>query len=322
MKKQCKIFSGLLTLPRTVCAFAALTMALGLLTACTPTGEIVASPAPSSSVEPSVPSNEPPSMEPAEQPSSDPLPVQSAPASGTVTAPSTQPSTAQPPVQSAPPAASGSQPSSSPAAPTFPEIPVDDDTRSCPVPDFLDKDQQTLYHRALFVYSCLFGGDTSEVCIGNEDKFPNMEETVERNGILYTKARGRYAAWADFNAMIHSVFTDNFWAERNEDTIFINIDGTLYYLNAAMGREYRNENFPDTFKLNSKTDDEITFTLTGYYSSPWPNEGETSEQRDQRLKNGWEYTLDFTIKLVRTAEGWRFDEFHSTAGDQVGPEES
>ena len=32
------------------------------------------------------------------------------------------------------------------------------------------------------------------------------------------------------------------------------------------------------------------------------------------------YTLDFTIKLVRTADGWRFDEFHSTAGDQIGPE--
>ena len=314
MKKQCKIFSGLLTLPRTMCALAALTMALALLTACTPTGEIAASPAPSSSVEPSGPSAAP-SIESA-------APAQSAPASGTVTAPSAQPSAAQPPVQSAPPAASGSQPSSSPAALAFPEIPVDDDTRSCPVPDFLDKDQQTLYHQALYVYSCLFGGDTSEVCISDEDKFPNMEETVERNGILYTKARGRYAAWADFNAMIHSVFTDNFWIERNADTVFINIGGTLYYLNAAMGREYRNVNFPDTFKLNSKTDNEITFTLTGYYSSPWPNEGETSEQRDQRLKNGWEYTLDFTIKLVRTADGWRFDEFHSTAGDQVGPEES
>lgn len=308
MKKQCKIFSGLLTSPQTMCALVALAMALGLLTACTPTGEIVASPAPSSS------------MEPVGQPSSDPLPVQSAPASETVTAPSTQPSAAQPPVQSAPPAISGSQPSSSPAASTFPEIPVDDYTRSHPVPDFLDKDQQALYHQALYVYSCLFGGDTSEVCIGNEDKFPDREYTAERNGILYTKATGRYAAWGDFNAMIHSVFTDNFWIERNEDTIFINIDGTLYYLNAAMGREYRNENFPDTFKLNSKTDNEITFILTGYYSSPWPNEGESSEQRDQRLKNGWEYTLDFTIKLVRTVDGWRFDQFYGTAADQVGPE--
>lgn len=49
---------------------------------------------------------------------------------------------------------------------------------------------------------------------------------------------------------------------------------------------------------------------------PRPNEGKTSEQQDQRLKNGWEYTLDFTIRLVRTADGWRFDQFYGTAADE------
>ena len=49
--------------------------------------------------------------------------------------------------------------------------------------------------------------------------------------------------------------------------------------------------------------------------------GETFEQRDQRLLNGWEYTVDFTIKLVRTADGWRFDHFNSTAADEKAPEE-
>ena len=97
-------------------------------------------------------------------------------------------------------------------------------------------------------------------------------------------------------------------------------DGALYFLDLSRGAYYRNGNFPDTFTLKSKTDDEITFTVIGYYSSPWPNEGESFEERDQRLKDGWEYTIDFNIRLVRTAEGWRFDDFHGTAADQEDPE--
>ena len=234
-----------------------------------------------------------------------------------ISLPPSQP-TAQPPAQSAPP-------SNPPAQAAVPEIVLSERSLNIPVPDFLDKDQQLLYRQAFEIYTSLFGGDTSGVCMGDEDKFPDMAETVERNGIPYTKATGRYAVWADFDGMIHSVFTNNFWRGRNSRgdnySTFIGIDGALYYVNAAKGHYYRNENFPDTFKLNSKTDDEIIFTLTGYYSSPWPNEGETSERRDQRLLNGWEYTLDFTIKLVRTADGWRFDQFYGTAADEKEPEE-
>lgn len=316
MRERSKTFAAFGVSLCGVCAFLAAALLLGSLNGCSHMGgtEITSPPPPASSTAPF------------EQPSSDPASIQNSPASEAVTPPLAQPSAAQPSAQNTPssePASQSPVPSISiPAAVTFPEIPMDDYTRNSPVPDFLDKDQQLLYRQALYVYNHLFGGDTSEVCIGNEDKFPDKEYTVTRNGILYTKATGRYAVWTDFDGMIHSVFTDNFWTGCNDDIVFINIDGTLYYLDAAMGREYRNENFPDTFKLNSKTDNEIVFTLTGYYSSPWPNEGETSEQRDQRLKNGWEYTLDFTIKLVRTADGWRFDEFHSTAGDQVGPEEA
>ena len=54
-------------------------------------------------------------------------------------------------------------------------------TRSCPVPNFLDNDQQRLYHQALYVYRCLFGGDASEVCIGDEDKFLDMV-VADRSG--------------------------------------------------------------------------------------------------------------------------------------------
>lgn len=307
MKKQFMILPGFLALPRMVCAFLVLALVLGSMTGCKPTEDITVSSPPA------------PSMEPTEQPSADPSlelsepPAPSVPASDVISLPPVQP-TAQPPAQSAPP-------SNPPAQAAVPEIILSERSLNIPVPDFLDKDQQLLYRQAFEIYTSLFGGDTSGVCMGDEDKFPDMAGFVERNGIPYTKATGRYAVWADFDGMIHSVFTDNFWTKRNAGTVFVNIDGTLYFLNAAKGHYYRNENFPDTFKLNSKTDDEIIFTLTGYYSSPWPNEGETSEQRDQRWINGWEYTLDFTIRLVRTADGWRFDQFYGTAADEKAAEE-
>lgn len=307
MKKQFMILPGFLTTSRMVCAVLVLALALGTMAGCKPTEDITVSSPPA------------PSVEPTEQPSADPSlelsepPAPSVPASDVISLPPAQP-TAQPPAQSTPP-------SGPPAQAAFPEIVLSERSLNIPVPDFLDKDQQRLYRQAFEIYTSLFGGDTSGVCMGDEDKFPDMADFVERNGIPYTKATGRYAVWADFDAMIHSVFTDHFWAERDADTIFVNIDGALYFLNAAKGHYYRNENFPDTFNLNSKTDDEIIFTLTGYYSSPWPNEGETFEQRDQRLLNGWEYIIDFEIKLVRTAEGWRFEHFNSTAADEKAPEE-
>lgn len=305
MKKQFMILPGFLALPRMVCAFLVLALVLESMTGCKPTGDITVSTPPA------------PSMEASEQPSADPSlelsepPAPSVPASDVISLPPAQP-TIQPPAQCAPP-------SNPPAQAAVPEIVLSERSLNIPVPDFLDKDQQLLYRQAFEIYTSLFGGDTSGVCMGDEDKFPDRKYMVEYDEILYTKATGRYAVWADFDSMIHSVFTDHFWAERNAD-IFVNIDGALYFLDAAKGHYYRNENFPDTFKLNSKTDDEIIFTLTGYYSYPWPSEGETSEQRDQRLKNGWEYTLDFTIRLVRTADGWRFDQFYGTAADEKAPE--
>lgn len=209
--------------------------------------------------------------------------------------------------------------------PTAAEPPLDEFSLNAAVPDFLDEEQQLLYRRALCVYNHLFGGDTGEVCVWEEgDSYPDgAMGDVEYNGIGYTKATGRYAAWTDFDALVHSVFTDRFWTDCNaiqRAERFINIDGAMHFIWASRGMYYYNDNFPDTFKLISKTDDEIAFTLTGHYSSPWPNEGETSADRNARWESGWDYTIDFSIKMVRTADGWRFDQFHSAIADQEDPE--
>lgn len=322
MKNRFGLVTSLLTTLFAFGAFVALAMTLCSLTACAPAGDAAVSPPPPASP-----------MEPSEQvsislpdpsvrPSEGAVPSLGVPASESVAPPPAQPSAAPSAPALAEVSQTPAQPSISPLNPSFPEIPLDDESKRMPVPDFLDEDQQMLYRQAHSIYSRLFGANVM-IAVGMEDKFPDLPNLEERSGIVYTKAVGRYAAWADFDAMIHSLFTDRFWTARNaiqRGERYVNINGALYFLDVSMGGYYRNDNFPDTFQLKSKTDDEIVFTLTGYYSSPWPNEGESVEQRDQRLKDGWDYTLDFNVKLVRTAGGWRFDSFHATAADQEDPE--
>ena len=44
-------------------------------------------------------------------------------------------------------------------------------------------------------------------------------------------------------------------------------------------------------------------------------DGESPEQRDARLAAGYDYTIDFPMRMVRTQDGWRFDEFHLAGTD-------
>lgn len=299
-----------------VSAISAL-LAICLLSGCVPTAENISQEPiiPSSnSVEesfPALPSELPPesSIVLPEEPNSEPsLSISDEPTQGMPLAPSAAPS---------------SEPSSNPAFNIADEPPLDERSLNIAVPDFLDSEQQLLYRRAYCVYTHLFGGDTGEVNVWQEgDKYPDGMNDVEHNGMFYTKACGRYAAWDNFNVLVHSVFTDEFWNQLNgnaDSGVFTNIDGSLHFIWASRGMYYYNDNVPDKFELISKEENEITFTLIGHYSSPWPEDN--IEEKNQHLGSEFDYTIEFPIKLVRTQNGWRFAEFHAAIADQRGPEE-
>ena len=199
-------------------------------------------------------------------------------------------------------------------------IPLDDDVTTGPVPDFLDADQQLLYRRALTMYRHIFGANTESV-----DDWPGgagyQDSTMAPGG--YTHATGLYSNWDDFEEAVLSVFTREFWDTRNDfrDGLptYKNIDGQLHYISAARGSYGCNPNFPETFRLVEQTEDTISFIMTGYYSDPWPMEGESYEDRDARIAAGWEYSIEYSIRMVRTESGWRFDEFYSAHTDNGVP---
>ena len=210
----------------------------------------------------------------------------------------------------APPAAVETAPVSDPpaaveTAPAGPDIPLNEESLSVPVPDFLDEGQQRLYRQAHSLYIHLLGDG-----VEYWELYPQTgpHETVEIDGRTYLASRGPFAAWKDFDAAIRAVFTDEFWTALNKAEIYVCHGEQLCFLDVERGiGYYRDDSRPDTFTLVEETEDELSFTLTGYYSAPGGG--------------GEEYTIDFPIRMVRTEAGWRFDEFHETTVDELAPEE-
>ena len=64
------------------------------------------------------------------------------------------------------------------------------------------------------------------------------------------------------------------------------------------------DNCPDTYRLESVTGDTVVFALISHYDRNWAS---SFAPDDMDV-----YTIEYPIRLVRTADGWRVDEFHST----------
>lgn len=189
-----------------------------------------------------------------------------------------------------------------------------------PVPEFLDAEQQTLYRRAYILYGMIFACTTENRYdyIDALNPYPNEPWRDFYVGeTRYAYVRGRYRNWADFDAMVHNIFTDRWFQEWNTMPNglpkYQEKDGrTCAITLIRFGYGARNEYFPDTFTLLEQTEDCIRFSLAGYYSHCGLLEGETSEECTARLKAGYEYTEEFEIVLVRQEDGWRFDAFYTT----------
>lgn len=69
--------------------------------------------------------------------------------------------------------------------------------------------------------------------------------------------------------------------------------------------------------LVEQTDERVEFTVTAHYSYPYPREGESYEERDERLETSYEFTLTFPIVMLRTDAGWRFDVFCTGVGAEM-----
>lgn len=191
------------------------------------------------------------------------------------------------------------------------EPPLEEADMAVAVPDFLTPEQQDLYRRALNLRLHLMGSDIEYGQVSVD------YEQVTIGDYTYLVSQGRYSDWDDFDAVVHSVFTERFWNEFNlfdgKNALYTEHDGKLCFLDTSIGGGYYyTTGIPDEFRLDTQTDSGITFTLIGHYNDLGGGTGE----REQR---GYDYTLEFPIKMVLTDNGWRFDEFHCALIEEDEP---
>ena len=174
------------------------------------------------------------------------------------------------------PAESTSTPS--PTAPT--EIGKEFDDLS-----FLNEEQRQAYEGAYKLNYTLYGLPDNLVGV---DVSPRFTQQSDNEGVFVLTV-GNYALYenpyTDFTNLMQSVFTTDFirrlgplYTEK-----FIDLDGHL---------------------AESVTDDTVVFALISHYDRNWAS---SFAPDDMDV-----YTIEYPIRLVRTADGWRVDEFHST----------
>ncbi len=189
-------------------------------------------------------------------------------------------------------------------------------------PRMLGDGLRALYRQASTLYWHLFGDSTWEIChIGSSSPgdpyLYDPAATVERDGLTYIRATGQFARWDDLMAAVDGLFTRDFWNSCNQwdgHELFLNVDGDTYFLPASRpkGDYYGAEAAP--FTLVEQTEGSVTVTLTVGYNEY--REGEDETAWSQRVGRGYDYTVDYPIRYVNTADGWRLDEFHYGWTDQ------
>ena len=203
------------------------------------------------------------------------------------------------------------------------DVPLYERALALAVPDFLDAQQQLLYRQTAALYDAMFGGETLAIDMDfpapDRDGPPvyTVGYTPDGSDHRYILSESRYRSWADFDRVVHGVFTDRLWSELNGTPLYVEHDGQLYILDCSYGDQYYNPVFPDEFTLVEQTDERIEFTVTAHYSYPYPREGESYEERDKRLETSYEFTLTFPVVMLRTDAGWRFDVFYTGVGAEM-----
>ena len=169
---------------------------------------------------------------------------------------------------------------------------------------FLSVEQRQLYTNAYDASFGLYGEGANlmdqwgyKVVTDGSDSVPFIEDHY----ILYD------VSFDEFSERIRSIFTDNCLASTNYAIKFKNYNGRVavhFSLHNEMIAGMAicvQEQYPDTYRLVKNTAKEVEFTLISHYD------------RDDSVENPLEvYTIEYPIRMVKTDDGWRIDEFHTS----------
>lgn len=189
------------------------------------------------------------------------------------------------------------------------EPPLMEDAAHLYTPDFLSAEQESLYRRAMSLGGMLFSGtgaiDAFPMPDGTKPKPTNPDMTSEIQGD-YLVSYGRFAQWDDFEAMMRSVFTPEYYelllADAGGPDRFVRLeDGRTGYMDLSRGSDASYAGWwNDEYELVTSTDDVLECNLIAHYGVWGGGEMTPEEHR----------TETYPIRMERTEDGWRVAEFH------------
>lgn len=175
---------------------------------------------------------------------------------------------------------------------------------------FLTEEQQDLYYKALELSTPLFGMPENLNGVGPFRPLGDGNGNWARSGEYYLYENS-YAEWEDW---MYSIFTPAYIQQlgRFYTDKFVDLDGHLAtWFDSSLLRTLLpgynrmvTENVSPLYRLESRTEEELTFTLLAPYDTNYRN---SNTPQDMALE--WK---EYPIRMVNTDDGWRIDEFHTT----------
>ena len=225
------------------------------------------------------------------------------------TVPASPSPTATPAVTAAPAPTAAPTPTATPVPSPAPNLQDSDFGQESSDLSFLTEEQQDLYQKALELSTPLFGMPENLNGVGPFRPLDDGNGNWARSGEYYLYENS-YAAWEDW---MYSIFTPAYIQQlgRFYTDKFVDLDGHLAtWFDSSLLRTLLpgynrmvTENVPPLYRLESRTEEELTFTLLAPYDTNYRN---SNTPQDMVLE--WK---EYPIRMINTDDGWRIDEFHT-----------
>lgn len=208
-----------------------------------------------------------------------------------------------------PTAAPAPPPTATPVPSPAPDLQDSDFGQESSDLSFLTEEQQDLYQKAVELGTPLFDVPENLNGVGPFRPLDDGNGNWARSGDYYLYENS-YAEWEDW---MYSIFTPAYIQQlgRFYTDKFVDLDGHLAtWFDSSLLRTLLpgynrmvTENVSPLYRLESRTEEELTFTLLAPYDTNYRN---SNTPQDMVLE--WK---EYPIRMVNTDDGWRIDEFHT-----------
>jgi hypothetical protein len=169
--------------------------------------------------------------------------------------------------------------------------------------DFLPEELQALYQEAKDAYSPMYDGPAN--LVAGRYQYERLDDmTVEIDGDTFDLFA---TTFDEYKALLRQIFTERALMSIRFYENFTSYNGYLAGRQSSVGDllhgayVYVNDYYPDEYIPGEVTDSYIAFTLVAYY-----DHNGAPKPEDMNV-----YIVKYPILLVKTADGWRFDVFHT-----------